>query len=263
MPPSVISSSQAWWLMPAIFHWSVLTSSSMPRCLSSQRAQPWTLWQSPTVLMFDALEHRAGDHRHRVDVVEEPRVGADGLHVVGEVEADGDGPQGAEDAADAQRVGDGLAQAVLLGDLEVDDRARVVAADLDGVDDVVGPAEGGLAGLHAAVGGDLRAAAVDVLVEDVEHLLRFPQAGAVDVVQRDVGILERFGQHGVAENGFREDAAAGAHERDLWHLSFSRLLWGQVGPGTCRPPSGRFKLQTLSKLRARASVGWRFIGGGM
>jgi hypothetical protein len=35
----------------------------------------------------------------------------------------------------SERVGDRLAQAVLFRDFKVDDRAGVVAADLDGVDD--------------------------------------------------------------------------------------------------------------------------------
>ena len=43
----------------------------------------------------------------------------------------------AHDTADAERVGDGLTQAELLGNLEVGDRARVVAADLEADDDEV------------------------------------------------------------------------------------------------------------------------------
>ena len=64
------------------------------------------------------------------------------------VEQHRDRAQPAHDAADAERVGDRLAQAELLRDLEVDHGARLVAADLDHVDRVVGAVERG-----AAVGG--------------------------------------------------------------------------------------------------------------
>jgi hypothetical protein len=43
------------------------------------------------------------------------------------------------DAADAERVGDGLAQAELLGHLEIGDGAGLVAADLEADDDEIGP----------------------------------------------------------------------------------------------------------------------------
>ena len=48
------------------------------------------------------------------------------------------GAEAAHDAADAERVGDGLAQAVLLRHFEIGDRAGLVAADLEGDDDEVG-----------------------------------------------------------------------------------------------------------------------------
>ena len=46
----------------------------------------------------------------------------------------GNGAQAAHDAADAERVGNGLAQAVFLRHLEVGHGAGLVAADLEGDD---------------------------------------------------------------------------------------------------------------------------------
>ena len=60
----------------------------------------------------------------------------------------GRGAQAAHDAADAERVGDRLAQPVLLRHLEVDHGAGLVAGDLDHQHDVVGVLE-----RAAAVGG--------------------------------------------------------------------------------------------------------------
>ena len=49
--------------------------------------------------------------------------------------------EAAHDAADAERVGDGLAQAELLRHLEIGDGRRLVAADLEGDDDEIGAVE--------------------------------------------------------------------------------------------------------------------------
>ena len=79
-------------------------------------------------------------HRHRVGVVQQPRVGAEFGDVGGERTQHGEGAQGSEDAADAEGVADGLAQSVAGGDLEVGAGGRR-HADLDGVDDEVGAVE--------------------------------------------------------------------------------------------------------------------------
>ncbi len=91
---------------------------------------------------------RAAVDRHRVRVVQEPHVGAQLFHVGAHVEQHGDRAQPPHDAADPERVGDRLAQPEPLRHLEVGHRARLVAADLDHVDGVVGAVERG-----APVGG--------------------------------------------------------------------------------------------------------------
>ena len=52
-----------------------------------------------------------------------------------------DGAQRAHDPADAQRIGDGLAQAVFLGDFEIDHRAGFVSGDLEHTDGVIRPVQ--------------------------------------------------------------------------------------------------------------------------
>ena len=63
---------------------------------------------------------RPAQHRHRVGVVQEDRLGAQLVHVVGDGRHHRDGAQRAEDPADPEGLGDGLAQPVALGDLEID-----------------------------------------------------------------------------------------------------------------------------------------------
>ena len=83
-----------------------------------------------------ALE-RAGEHRHGVNIIKEPRVGADFLHIVGEVKHHGRGTQGTEYAADAEGIGDGLAQAILFRYFEVSHGTGLIAADLNSVYNIV------------------------------------------------------------------------------------------------------------------------------
>ena len=161
--------------------------------------------------------HIAGEHRHRVRVVEEPRVGADRLDVAGEVLEHRYRAQGAHDAADAERVGDRLAQAVLLRDLEVDDGAGLVEADLDRVDDKVCAAQRLPAVFNAAVGLERGPVLVCVVVDGAEDDVGLLKAFRVDVVKCDFAFAERGRAHAVAEHIARKDRAAGAHKGDFWH----------------------------------------------
>jgi hypothetical protein len=52
------------------------------------------------------------------------------------------------DAADAQGISDGLAQTKLFRDLEIDHGRGLVPANLDGIDDKLGAAQGIFALLH-------------------------------------------------------------------------------------------------------------------
>ena len=99
--------------------------------------------------------HITAENGHRIGVVEHQRIGADLAHIRCKRIHHGDGTQTAHDAADAQRVGNGLTQAVLFGNLKVNNGARLVTANLNGVDDERGAAEGFLAIFHAVVAGDL------------------------------------------------------------------------------------------------------------
>ena len=112
---------------------------------------------------------------------------------------DRDRAQGAEDAADPERVADRLAQAVGRGDLEVEQGGRV-AADLDHVDHVIGAGEGAATvevGLDPRRGPE-RAGRV------AGHRLAHRQTLRVDVVQRDLGVVQLGEREDVAEQVLRE-----------------------------------------------------------
>ena len=102
----------------------------------------------------------------------------------------------AEDAADAERVGDRLPQAVAGRDLEVEQRRRVTA-DLDHVEHVVGSLE---RRAPIEVRADRRRGAA--LAGDVaRHRLGGREPVGVDVVQRDLGVAELRGSRGCPRAG--------------------------------------------------------------
>ncbi|OQA87503.1 MAG: hypothetical protein BWY31_00671 [Lentisphaerae bacterium ADurb.Bin242] len=164
-----------------------------------------------------SAEHRAGEHRHRIGVVQEPGVRADFLHVVRKVQHDGNRPEGAEDAADAEGVGDGLAQPVFFRDLEVDHGRGLIAAHLNGIDHEMGSLESFLPVGRAQVSGDLRASLIDVFIQVLQNGQGFLQAVRIDVVQRDFGILKRFPAHAISKHVLGENSAARSHESDFRH----------------------------------------------
>ena len=121
------------------------------------------------------------------------------------------GAEAAHDAADAERVGDGLAQAVFLRHLEIGDRAGLVAADLEGDDDEIGAVE--------------RLALVGIGLDRGRHAERRDQLAGddlalfeplrVDVHQRDRRAGQRRALQHVADDVLHEHGRAGADEGDL------------------------------------------------
>ncbi len=164
--------------------------------------------------------HIARKHGHGVGVIEEPGVGADLVHIVAEGLHNGNGTEGAHDAADTEGVGDGLAETVLLGDLKIDNGAGIVAADLNGVDHELGTAEGLLAVLDAEMGGDLAVAAhgLDHAVQDALALL---QTLGVDVVESKFGVAESLGTEAVAYDVAGKDGTACAHKGNFHSIFLS------------------------------------------
>ena len=85
-------------------------------------------------LDLGVAQHIAGKHGHGIGIVQKPCLRADLLHIPGEFLHHRDGPQGPHNAADAQRVGNGLTQAVFLGDFKINYRTGVISAHLNGID---------------------------------------------------------------------------------------------------------------------------------
>ena len=72
------------------------------------------------------------------------------FHIAAHIEHHGDGAQAAHDTTDAEGIGNGLAQTIALGDVEVDDGGGFVATDLEHGDGIIGTVKG----FFAIGGGD-------------------------------------------------------------------------------------------------------------
>jgi hypothetical protein len=128
-------------------------------------------------------------------------------------------PQAAHDAADAQRVGDGLAQPVFLRHFEVRDRGGLVATNLECDDDEIGALQRlSLIG----VGFDLRRnpQRLRQLAGDDLALL---EALRVDVHQRNRRVRQRRALQGVADDVLHEHRGARADEGDLGLSGHARM----------------------------------------
>ena len=149
---------------------------------------------------------------HGVGVVEENAAGsADVGDVAGDRDDGGNGAEAAEDAADAEGIADGLEEAVLAGNLEIDDGAGLVAADLDGADNIAGAADG-----FALVEGGLDAGLdLEGVDHAVGHDLGDLEAVGIDVLQAEGGAGELGELEDVAEEVFGENDGAGADEGNL------------------------------------------------
>ena len=155
---------------------------------------------------------RPAAHGHGVGVVEQERVGAELLHVRGDLEQGGDVPQGAEDAARPQRVADALVDAVLERDLVVLPEL-VDAAHLDHDDHVVRPPQR----LAPVGGGDDRRVHAVVLDHALDERVHLVQPRARQRHQPILAAGQRRRRQQVRHQRLAEDQASRADHCDLGH----------------------------------------------
>ena len=160
--------------------------------------------------------HGAGQHGHGIGIVEEPGIRAYVLHVARKVHHHRDGAQCAKDTPDAQRIGNGLPQPVLFGYFKVRDGAGVIKAHLNGVDCIVGTAQGGAAVFNAAIGFDAGFVA-QIVVQGGQHEVAFLQPLGIDVIQCDDAVRQRRGKHAVTEYVFGKYGGTGSQKCDFGH----------------------------------------------
>ena len=176
-------------------------------------AVPCTLWQRPDRLDPRGAVERPAVHRHRVDVLQvnarRDRAAPCRAHsraAPGIVRTARMMPPMPSVSAMVWR------RPYFLRNVEIRDGARLVAADLDHADGVVGAVERLLAVARRLD----RSGGVKRRLDPVGDFLRNAQPLRVDVEERDARPGERRIGEDVAEQVLGEDRAAGADEGDLW-----------------------------------------------
>lgn len=157
------------------------------------------------------LRNGPGVDGHRVDVLQHHRLGGDFQHVLADRPQMRHGAQAAHDAADPEGVGNGLAQVVLFGHLEIDHGRGLVAADLEADDDEVGAIER-FALVRESLHGGRNAEGVHQLARNDGALF---EALRVDVHQADFSAGQCLALQDIADDVLHEHGRAGADEGDL------------------------------------------------
>ncbi|MNE38684.1 hypothetical protein D3C80_1325910 [compost metagenome] len=121
-----------------------------------------------------------------------------------------------------------MLQAILFSNGEIGDSARIVTANLDGVNHIIGIFQRRTTIFHPEVGSDLRPAGVNIAIDIAEHGERFIETGAINVVQRDIHLFQCRRCHDIAEYVLGEDGAACAHKSYFNH-PISPLHWFSIG----------------------------------
>ena len=148
---------------------------------------------------FRHTEHRAGQHRHGIRIVEQPRFRTDLLHVPGKVQHHRNRPQRAEYAADAQGIRDRLLQTVFFRNLKICDCAGIITSYLYGIDHIVCPAQRVLSLRHAQILADAGFRPV-VSVDCLQHGFRFIQPDRINIIKCDLTRLQYRRHHTVTKN---------------------------------------------------------------
>ena len=159
----------------------------------------------------ESIEEPAA-HGHRIGVVDEQGVRAELVHVGGDLAVGGGRAEKAEDTAGAERIANGLVEAIAAGDLDVE-AVGVEAADLEGDDHVGGAVEGA-----AAVGGGFDTCREAVVGDELASGGgRALQPVGIDVHEGECAVAQLGKAEQVADQAKREDVAAGTDDRDLGH----------------------------------------------
>ena len=151
-------------------------------------------------------------HRHRIGVVDQEGIWAEGMHIGRNRLVGRRGAEEAHHAAGTERIADRLVQTVLAGNLDIKP-VRLQPTDLEGDDDVVGPVERPLAVIGRLDDG--REAVM--LHQRPRRRAGSLGRGEVDVHQREGALPQLWKAEEISHEAQREDNSSCPDDRDLGH----------------------------------------------
>jgi hypothetical protein len=170
--------------------------------------------QADELQLGEGAVHGGADAAHRVAEVEDPGLRADFLGVGADLQDGRDDAQRVEQPPRAAVLAIHLAHAVLLGNAPILLPKLEAVADLDRVDQKVGPLK-----RFQAVGGSREGERQFVLFDEFPAILGGDCQGVgVDVVQHDVAAFQHLALQDIPNGAVAELGAAGADQDDgLFH----------------------------------------------
>ena len=165
------------------------------------------LWRQP--------RQRQPVNCHWINILQQQRIRAAGRHIFGNVQQNRHSPQAAHNAAQPQRIANGLAQTVFFGNIEINARRRFIAAHLQHGDNNIGVLQGG-APVKRRCKCRMRGGGFG---NALSHNLRCRQSRRVNIMQRDMGVFQPRLQQNISHNVFHKHCAAGSDYRYFDHFT--------------------------------------------
>ena len=159
--------------------------------------------------------HIAGEHCHRIGVIQKQSVGADLFHVSCKLFHHRNGSQRTHNAADSQGICNGLAQPVFLGNLKVCDGAGIIASHLDGIYYKIRIPQRVFSVLHAQISRDICPSLVYIFVDSIQDDLGLLQTLLINIVQSDICPAKSRCAHAVAQYVSGKHCAACSHKSNF------------------------------------------------
>ena len=146
-------------------------------------------------------QHSAGQHSHRIGIIEEPCIRAYILYIPGEIHHDRNRAEGSEYAAYAKCIRNSLPQTIFLRNLKVCDRAGIISADLDGIDHIIGTGQR----LFAIIGPQMllnpRPGSC-IPVNSLQHSCRLIKTHRINIIKRNRALAKGRCHHAVTQHIF-------------------------------------------------------------
>ena len=130
----------------------------------------------PDRLHLSVTQHSAGEHCHRIGIIEEPCIRAHLFHIPCKIHHHRNRTQRAENTADAQRIRDGLLQPIFLWNFKISNGTWIITTDLNGIDNIIRASQCIFTVLHTQIFFDTG----------------FGTVGPVDSLQHRSGLIQPY-----------------------------------------------------------------------
>ena len=146
-------------------------------------------------------QHGAGQHSHRIGIIEEPCIRTYLFNISCKIHHDRNRAESSEYSADTECIRNGLLKTIFLRNLKIRDRAGIIPADLDGIDHIIGTCQCLFTILCSQILLD-PCPGSRIPVDRLQHSSRFFKANLIDIIKRDRALGKSRCHHAVTQHIF-------------------------------------------------------------